>query len=84
MLLFGLLLGEIQRLCHIINAVRYQLLRELNHNLTICAMPEVLLINAPFSENLYEALQKTQASYNYLCIPSWFLSYNKLIYVRCP
>ena len=70
MLLFGLFLGEIQILCNIINVVSYQLLRELDHNLTICAMPPVLLINAPFSENPSEAPWQTQASYNYLCITS--------------
>ena len=57
MLLFCLLLGEIQRLYHRINFVRYPLWRALDCNLVICAISTVLLINTPCLEYPFKELR---------------------------
>ena len=57
MLLFCLLLDELQRLYHIINIFRCPLLRVLDRNMVICAISTVLLTNTPYSESPVKALR---------------------------
>ena len=64
MLLFGLLLEEIQILFQRINIVRYPLWRALYHDISVCAISPVILINAPHSEYPVKALHQANPIYH--------------------
>ena len=57
MLLFCLLLEEIQILYNIINVVKYPLGRELDSNIFICAIYPMILINVHCSESPLKVLR---------------------------